>query len=114
MVEEEPSLRMKIFQKRRCGSPLWKVQFFTFAAVSIFIVYGFINSTSGPSCSLSRFFTCPSTVAGVEDTEPLFLRSEIRAKEGKISDSLTTWRECGGRVVTGRFGCICLGCFICL
>lgn len=92
MEEEEPSFWMKSFQKGRCGSPLWKVQFFSLAAVFIFVLYGFVNSTSGPSRSLSRLFTCPSTVAGVEDIEPLFLRSEIIAKKGIISDSPTMWR----------------------
>lgn len=50
----------------------------------------------------SQDFTCPSTVAGVEDMEPLFLRSEIRAKEGMIRFSYNVervWRKSSHREV---------------
>lgn len=48
---------------------LCKVQFFTLAAVSIVILPSLVNTTDGPSCTLSSHCTHgPSTVAGVEDT----------------------------------------------
>lgn len=47
--------------------------------------------------------------AGTEDVEPLSLRSEVRAEEGVLSSSVTTWRECSGRLVTGTW--LYLGCY---
>lgn len=50
--------------------------------MSIFILPALVNATNGPSCYLSSHCAHgPSPRAGVEDTEPLFLKSEVRAKE---------------------------------
>lgn len=50
--------------------------------MSIFILPALVNATNGPSCNLSSHCAHgPSPRAGVEDTEPLFLKSEVRAKE---------------------------------
>lgn len=52
--------------------------------------------------------TYANTVADIEDIKPLLLRSEVGAEEGVVLDSVTG-RECRGRAVMGRLGCICLG-----
>lgn len=90
----------------RCGSHLWEVQLLSVAAVSIAILSSLVTTTNGPSCDLSSHCTqALSTGAGVEDIEPLFLRSEVRTKEAH-SRILFQHGESAVRSSQGRLGCV--------